>query len=48
VNGENEALARDIDRFIDERRADMAQTERDSVNPAVLRDDVIGIDSQSG
>jgi hypothetical protein len=48
VNAENETLAGDIDRFIDARRSDMAQTERDSLNRDVLRDDVIVIDSHGG
>ena len=48
VNDEKAALAGNLDRFIDDRRADMEQTERESVNPRVLRDDVIGIDSHGG
>jgi hypothetical protein len=48
VNGTNETLADDIGRFIDDRRADMAQTERDSVNTRVLRDDVICVDTDGG
>lgn len=48
VHAENENLGTDIDRFIDNRRSAMAQTERESVNPEVLRDDVIGIDSHGG
>ena len=34
--------------IIDDRRADMAHVEHESVNAAVLRDDVLGVDSHGG
>jgi hypothetical protein len=40
------ALGEVIDRFFDDRRADMAQAERHVLH--VLRDDVVGVDVSSG
>jgi hypothetical protein len=48
TKAESETLGGDIDRFIDDRRADMALAERDVMGPTVLRDDVLGIDSDGG
>lgn len=41
-------LGAELDQFIDARRSSMARAERESVNPGVLRDDVIGIDTFGG
>lgn len=42
--GEQSTLGAEIDRFIDVRRAGMAAADRESLNPDVLRDDVLGVD----
>jgi iron-sulfur cluster repair protein YtfE (RIC family) len=48
ATAESKTLGREIDRFIDDRRADMAHAEREVLDPSVLRDDVLSIDSASG
>jgi hypothetical protein len=46
--GEQSTLGGDIDRFIEGRRAGMAEADRESLNPDVLRDDVLGVDVNGG
>jgi hypothetical protein len=48
VNAKGETLGEQLDRFADDRRTDVAHAERDNLNSDVLRDDVVGIDSQGG
>lgn len=41
-------LGADIDQYIDERRRGMTHVEQESLNPGVLRDDIMGIDVSGG
>lgn len=45
---ESTTLGGEIDRFIDDRRSDMAHAERHVLDAGVLRDDVLGIDVDGG
>lgn len=46
--GQSGTLGQQIDRFIDDRRADMVHAERHVLNADVLRDDILGIDVDGG
>jgi hypothetical protein len=48
ANAQSETLGDQLDRFIDDRRLDMANTERESLHPGVLRDDVLTVDNGGG